>query len=103
MKQLHVRFGLRLCENSEVKLSRRMFISNTLNKKRISLACAAGGACCPGCDPVENDLFPQNDCPLSSRPIKCRVFLPVSMPIVCATAARFGAGARPVHPILIGD
>ena len=64
MKQLHVRFGLRLCENSEVKLSRRMFVSNTLNKKRISLACAAGGACCPGCDPVANDLFPQNDCPL---------------------------------------
>jgi hypothetical protein len=40
MKQLHVRFGLRLCENSEVKLSRRMFVSNTL------LACAAVGDCC---------------------------------------------------------
>ena len=38
MKQLHVRFGLRRCENSEVKLSRRMFVSNTLNKKRIALA-----------------------------------------------------------------
>jgi hypothetical protein len=25
--------------------------------------------------------------PLSSRPIKCRVFLPVSMPMVCATVA----------------
>jgi hypothetical protein len=30
-----------LCENSEVKLSRRMFVSNTLNKKRIALECAA--------------------------------------------------------------
>jgi hypothetical protein len=28
----------RLCENSEVKLSWRMFVSNTLNKKRTALA-----------------------------------------------------------------
>ena len=28
----------RLCENSKVKLSRRTFVSNTLNKKRTALA-----------------------------------------------------------------
>ena len=58
--------------------------------------------------------------PLSSRPIKCSVFLPVSMPMVQATTGiclpghgdapraskprelsePLGAGARPVHPIL---
>src|SRR6476660_5454832 len=30
--------GPRLCENSKVKLSRRTFVSNTLNKKRTALA-----------------------------------------------------------------
>src|SRR3979409_1289851 len=34
----HVRLGSRLCENSEVKLSQRTFVSNTLNKKRTALA-----------------------------------------------------------------
>ena len=33
----HVRSGSRLCENAEIKLSRRTFVSNTLNKKRTSL------------------------------------------------------------------
>ncbi len=30
----HVRFGSRLCENSDVELARRKFVSITLNKKK---------------------------------------------------------------------
>jgi hypothetical protein len=33
-----VRFGSRLCENSDIELSRRTFVSITLNKKRTTLA-----------------------------------------------------------------
>ena|ERR1700731_36371 len=34
----HDRFGSRLCENSDVELGRRKFVSITLNKKRTALA-----------------------------------------------------------------
>jgi hypothetical protein len=34
----HFRFGSRLCENSDLELSRRTFVSITLNKKRTALA-----------------------------------------------------------------
>jgi hypothetical protein len=33
-----VRFGSRLCENSDVELARRKFVSITLNNKRTALA-----------------------------------------------------------------
>jgi hypothetical protein len=33
-----VRYGSRLCENSDVELARRKFVSITLNKKRTALA-----------------------------------------------------------------
>jgi hypothetical protein len=34
----NVRFGSRLCENSNVRLARRKFVSITLNRKRTALA-----------------------------------------------------------------
>jgi hypothetical protein len=41
----------------------------------------------PCCNPAARELLAQNDRSLSSRPIKCSVFLPVSMPMVRATTA----------------
>jgi hypothetical protein len=38
-------------------------------------------------DPAASDLFPQNDCTLVVEADQCRVFLPISMPIVCGTVA----------------
>jgi hypothetical protein len=40
---LHFRFGSRLCENSDVELARRKFVSITLNRKRMALAVAVEG------------------------------------------------------------
>ena len=49
---------------------------------------------CPVCWPEQNNMGTLHEeraqiaiAPLSSRPIKWRVFLPVSMPMVCATVA----------------
>jgi hypothetical protein len=41
----------------------------------------------PFCDPTARKLLAQNDRPWLSRPIKCNVFLPVSVPIVVQTVA----------------
>src|SRR5216684_9354998 len=38
LKRRHVRVGSRLCENSDVELARRKFVSITSNNKRTALA-----------------------------------------------------------------
>src|SRR6266404_1106530 len=43
MKRHEVRCGSRLCENSDVELARRNFVSITLNRKRTALAVTVEG------------------------------------------------------------
>jgi hypothetical protein len=75
----------------------------------------------PGCDPAAGNLLPQNDCSLIVEADQMQGVLARIDANVCATVAaalwdmamcssciqaprsfseRFGAGARPVHPIL---
>jgi hypothetical protein len=42
-QRANVRFGSRLCENSDVELARRKFVSITLNKKRTALTVTVEG------------------------------------------------------------